>query len=144
MESVRFLNKGYNANERANFSGWWLEQINIFGQQIKYYKNALITVAYEHYPKIPYYFSNRLPIALLSGSIYVCHYHAGYEKIFNEGDFIFFFRTNQEAIDIIKYITSLNTENLIERSKRARLFALANYTPEVVWKNFYDNILKNG
>ena len=114
-----------------------------FQQQIIYYKNALITVAYEHYPEIPYYFSNRLPIALLSGSIYVCHYHHGYEKVFNEGDFIFFFRTNQEAIDIIKYITSLSNENLFERSKRARLFALENYTPEVVWKNFYDNILKN-
>lgn len=113
-----------------------------FQQQIEYYKNALITVAYEHYPEIPYYFSNRLPIALLSGSIYVCHYHEGYEKIFNEGDFIFFFRTNQEAIDIIKYITSIGRENLIERSKRARLFALENFTPEVVWKNFYMNILK--
>lgn len=113
-----------------------------FQQQIEYYKNSLITVAYEHYPKIPYYFSNRLPIALLSGSIYVCHYHKGYEKIFDEGDFIFFFRTNQEAIDIIKYLTSITKENLIERSKRARLFALANYTPEVVWKNFYENILK--
>jgi hypothetical protein len=39
MESLRFLNKGFNSNERANFSGWWLEQINVFGQEITYYNN---------------------------------------------------------------------------------------------------------
>jgi hypothetical protein len=39
MEQVRFLNKGYNANERSNFDGWWYEQINIYGQDVLYYNN---------------------------------------------------------------------------------------------------------
>lgn len=37
METLRYLNKDVNANERNNFSNWWLEQINIYGQQINYY-----------------------------------------------------------------------------------------------------------
>jgi len=37
METLRFLNKTVNKNERINFSNWWLEQINIYGQDINYY-----------------------------------------------------------------------------------------------------------
>ncbi len=111
-----------------------------FQRQIEIYKNTWITVAYEHYPEIPYYFSNRLPIALLSGSLYVCHYHEGYENIFKGCDFIFFFRTNAEAIDIIDYIQSLSKEDLLERAVRARNFGLKYFTPQVVWSNFFNNI----
>jgi hypothetical protein len=39
METLRYLNKGINANERGNFSNWWYEQINIYGQSIRYYTN---------------------------------------------------------------------------------------------------------
>jgi hypothetical protein len=39
MESLRYLNKGINNNERANFDNWWYEQISIYGQDIKYYHN---------------------------------------------------------------------------------------------------------
>ena len=39
METLRFLNKGINSNERQNFSNWWYEQISLYGQQIQYYTN---------------------------------------------------------------------------------------------------------
>lgn len=39
MESLRYLNKGYNLNERQNFNGWWKEQININGQEVQYFTN---------------------------------------------------------------------------------------------------------
>jgi len=45
MEQLRFLNKGINANERLNFSHWWFEQINIFGQEINYYTNTSVLSA---------------------------------------------------------------------------------------------------
>jgi len=113
-----------------------------FYEQLDVYKNSWITVAYEHYPDIPYYFSNRLPIALLAGSIYVCHEHKGYEDIFKGCDFIFFFKTNSEAIDLVNYIHSLSKKDLIDRSKRAREFSLKNFHPHVVWQNFYNNVLQ--
>jgi hypothetical protein len=40
METLRYLNKEINSNERNNFSNWWLEQINIYGQKVIYYQNA--------------------------------------------------------------------------------------------------------
>jgi hypothetical protein len=113
-----------------------------FQKQIEIYRNTWITLAYEHYPNIPYYFSNRLPMALMSGSLYVCHYHQGYENFFKNCDFIFFFNTNEEAVDIINFLKSLSKDDLLERSKRAREFALRYLTPQVVWSNFYNNVLK--
>jgi hypothetical protein len=41
METLRFLNKQINNNERANFSFWWKEQIMIFGQEVQYYSNTI-------------------------------------------------------------------------------------------------------
>jgi hypothetical protein len=40
MESLRYIDKQTNQYERQNFSNWWLEQINIFGQEIVYYSNT--------------------------------------------------------------------------------------------------------
>lgn len=114
-----------------------------FQKQMEIYKNSWITIAYEHYPEVPFYFSNRLPIALLSGSLYVCHYHKGYEIIFKNCDFIFFFKTNKEAVDILKFLESLGEEELLERAKRAREFALKYYTPQVIWRKFFHNIKIN-
>jgi len=112
-----------------------------FQKQLDVYRDSWITVAYEHYPEVSYYFSNRLPLALMAGSLYVCHYHKGYENIFKGCDFIFFFKTHAEAIDLIYFIHSLGKEELLARSKRARAFALKYYHPNVIWKNFYDNVL---
>lgn len=112
-----------------------------FYQQLDVYRQSWVTVAYEHYPEIPYYFSNRLPIALLAGSLYVCHYHKGYENIFKGCDFIFFFETNSEAVDIINYIHSLSKIELYARSERAREFSLKYFHPNVVWSNFIENVL---
>jgi hypothetical protein len=39
METLRYLNKTFNQNERQNFSNWWKEQISIYGQEIVYYSN---------------------------------------------------------------------------------------------------------
>jgi hypothetical protein len=40
MESLRYIDKQTNQYERQNFSNWWLEQINIYGQEIVYYSNT--------------------------------------------------------------------------------------------------------
>ncbi|WP_457095915.1 glycosyltransferase family protein [Lysobacter sp. P5_B9] len=111
-----------------------------FYKQLDVYRNSWITVAYEHYPKVPHYFSNRLPIALLAGSLYVSHFHGGYESQFKGCDFINFYRSNREAVDLVHYLLSLNREELMGRSNRAREYSIANYSPSVVWSNFLKNI----
>lgn len=113
-----------------------------FQKQMDVYRDSWITVAYEHYPAVSYYFSNRLPIALLSGSLYVCHRHEGYEEVFKGLDFIFPFDSNEEAGDIIRYLLSMSRDELHARGLRAREHSLRHYTPQVVWANFVNNSLR--
>ena len=54
MESLRYLNKSINQNERTNFSNWWLEQINVYGQDINYYSlGASLSASYFLYGEQP-------------------------------------------------------------------------------------------
>jgi len=112
-----------------------------FHQQIDVCVNSIMQVSYEHYPNIPYYFSTRLPIALASGQIYVCHYHQGYENIFKGCDFIYFFNSTKEAIDIINYLLSLDSIVLYQKSLRAKMFADRMLSPEIIWLDFLNNVL---
>tara|TARA_B110000114_G_C15032940_1_gene373744 strand:+ start:40 stop:1059 length:1020 start_codon:yes stop_codon:yes gene_type:complete len=109
-----------------------------FHEQIDVCSKSWIHVSFEHYPEIPYYFSDRLPIALASGQIYVCHYHEGYENIFNGCDFIYFFRSNKEALDIINYLNSLSKDELYKKSVKAKAFSETYLSPTVVWNNFFE------
>lgn len=111
-----------------------------FNDQIKVCGNAWVHISYEHYPEIPYYFSDRLPIALAAGQIYVCHYHEGYEEIFKGCDFIYFFKTEEQAIDIINYLLSLSEEELYKKAINARKFSDDYLSPIKVWFNFFNNI----
>lgn len=109
-----------------------------FKKQTEVCSDSWIHISYEHYPKIPYYFSDRLPIALASGQIYICHYHKGYEDIFKNTDFVYFFKTRQEAIDIVNYLLSLSKEQLYEKSMHAKEWADKNLSPTIIWNNFFD------
>jgi len=40
MSAIRYLNKNNNANERENYSKWWLEQINHYGVSVDYYTSG--------------------------------------------------------------------------------------------------------
>ena len=111
-----------------------------FQKQLDIYRNTWVTVAFEHYPQIPYYFSNRLPLALLAGSLYVCHYHEGYENIFGNSDFIFFYKKVKQSRDVIDYVLSLSREDRISRAVHAREFALKHYHPNAHWTNFFNNV----
>lgn len=126
-------------------NGWGRSNCNRgpvdFQNQLEVYKNAWITAAFEHYPEVPYYFSNRLPLALLAGSIYVCHYHEGYENVFGSSDFMFYFRNFRESRDVINYLLSLSKEDLLERSRHAREFSLKHFHPNTHWTNFFDKLI---
>jgi len=53
-KDIRFLDKGRNDNERSNFSNWWKEEIQMFGQSIDYYvSNYALTAADNLYGEHP-------------------------------------------------------------------------------------------
>ena len=52
------------------------------------------------------------------------------------------FRSENEAIDIINYLNSLNIKELILKSMRAKEWADNNLSPIIVWSNFYNQIIE--
>jgi len=40
VNSVRYLNKNNNANERENYSKWWKEQIEHYGTSVTYFTHG--------------------------------------------------------------------------------------------------------
>jgi hypothetical protein len=143
---VRFMGREFPGRFALHGNGWDGFRGNLgpvdFQKQMDTYRNSWITVAYEHYPAVSHYFSNRLPIALLSGSLYVCHRHDGYDEMFKGLDFIFPFDSHGEAGDTIRHLLSMSKTELHERGLRAREHALRHYTPEIVWANFVNNSLR--
>lgn len=113
-----------------------------FNKQVDVCLNSWVQISYEHYPKIPLYFSDRLPIALSSGQIYVCHYHDGYENMFINTDFIYFYKDKNELLDILVYLNSLSEEQLYNKSIRAKEWCEINLSPLTVWSNLYNAIKK--
>jgi hypothetical protein len=54
METLRYLNKSVNSNERNNFDNWNLELINIYGQEVEYYTNLTqLSSSYALYGEQP-------------------------------------------------------------------------------------------
>lgn len=48
MESVRYLRKNFNQNERDNFSNWWYEYIQHYGTLCYYYINAYSLTGHDY------------------------------------------------------------------------------------------------
>jgi hypothetical protein len=113
--------------------------INFFSQS-KICEEYWFHISFEHYPDIPFYFSDRLPIALATGQIYICHYHKGYEELFRNTDFIYFFKNNEEFKYIVSYLMSLGHDQLLDKSKNAKKWISNNLSPNVVWGNLLEEI----
>jgi len=48
QDKVRYLNKNNNANERANYSNWWREQIEHYGTSVDYYTSGYSLSSHDY------------------------------------------------------------------------------------------------
>ncbi len=81
-----------------------------------------------------YYFSNRLPIALSSGVIVVSNHEEGIEEIFSQLQNPVFFKTTEEAWDIIERLLAKDQDELDDMVLEAREFALSRLTMTDIMK----------
>ena len=79
-----------------------------------------------------YYFSNRLPIAMAAGIITVHNYEKGVEEIFRGEQPPYFFRTIEEAWDIIKKLLDKDQQELDEMAMNSQRYALSSLTTESI------------
>ena len=83
-----------------------------FDDQASLYNDITFHFSYEHYPNIPLYWSDRMPISLYRGQIYITHEHGLYRQYFRETKGVFFFKNNKEALEIYKFLLTRNDNEL--------------------------------
>jgi hypothetical protein len=91
---------------------------------------ARITANWDHYPKEPHYFSDRLPISLAAGSVHATTFHRGYEDIFKKNDtpFLLFEKSPLELIARIEKFLQVNSDDqIISLRLEARQFAYKHF-----------------
>ena len=104
-----------------------------FKEQNKIYHASRIALSVNNL-HAKYYFSNRLPISLSSGAIVVSNHEEGIEEIFNQLQNPVFFRTTEEACDIIERLLAKDQDELDDMALEAREFVLSRLTMTDIMK----------
>jgi hypothetical protein len=105
-------------------------------------RQHLVSVNWDHFPNTPFYFSDRLPISLISGVAHTTNYHPGYELLFKNGEQLIYYQTINGAVDIIDWMLCQPDKYLIDMGHAGEQFARNNLTANIVYKQMI-RIIKN-
>lgn len=104
-----------------------------FSQQFSALRRGWLSVGVDHFPDVPFYFSDRLPISLLSGVGHVVHFHEGYDALFENGNQLLWARDVDELVDVTRMAISMGPDYLNELGGRGRQFALETLVSTVTY-----------
>jgi len=105
-----------------------------YADQEKVLRQNLLSVNWDHFPNIPYYFSDRLPISMISGVAHATNYHPGYELLFKNGEQLVYYHSVQAAVDDIDWLLSQPANRLIEIGIEGERFIRKNLTASIVYR----------
>lgn len=105
-----------------------------FHEQEDVLRNSWISVGWNHFPKIPSYFSNRLPISLISGVVHVTNFHNGYDDQFPK-DSIVTVENIYSCKEAILKLLEKDKSELINMGIRGSKLAREKFTADVVIRN---------
>lgn len=94
-----------------------------FDQQEAAIRSAWLSVSWDHFDQVPYYFSDRVPIAMAAGVLHVTNRHPGYERIFPDGCGLVHATSVAELADAVDELLSRPHDELIALGEQARRFA---------------------
>ena len=90
-----------------------------FGDQGTAIQSAWFSVNWDHFPKEPSYFSNRLPISMASGSFHLSSHHPGYDSIFRAARGIAFADSPRKLVELAEQSISTWPEAKLKEEIRA-------------------------
>lgn len=86
-------------------------------------RNAWLTVSWDHFDRVPYYFSDRVPIALAAGVPHLTNRQPGYEQVFPDGCGLLHADGVESLADLVEILLSRPRAELIALGERASAFA---------------------
>ena len=82
-------------------------------------RSAWVTVGWDHFTPTPYYFSDRLPIALASGVAHVTSFQPGYEAMFPREHGLFWAASIHEAVNTVTWLLEQPRQYLLDQGANA-------------------------
>jgi hypothetical protein len=102
-----------------------------FDKQSDELHNSWMSANWDHFSTTPMYFSDRLPIALASGSIHATTYHRGYDELFGDVPFLLSERTPRRLLHSMKsFFANTSEKERLEIEVRAAKFSEQNFRQE--------------
>ncbi len=95
-------------------------------------------MSWDHFDTVERYFSDRVPISLLSGVPHVTNHQPGYEAVFGPGAPLAWAGTVEELVVEVQRLLKLGGDALNELGRRAQAYARERFTARVV----YDALLR--
>jgi hypothetical protein len=93
-------------------------------------RSAFVTVGWDHFPRTPFYFSNRIPVALASGVPHVTNYQPGYEELFPDGCGLLWGRSVREVADKVSALLDRPRSELVDLGIEAGKFARRRFSEQ--------------
>lgn len=89
-------------------------------------QSAWVSANWDHYPNEHYYFSDRLPISLASGTIHVTSTHPGYDTLFDsEAEYLHHVESSTKVVDRVQSILERTTPSQrLQIAEKGREFAM--------------------
>ena len=124
----------------AVFGHYWPRRPYVHGplpfeHQTATMQKGLVSVGWDRFATTPYYFSDRLPIAMMSGVPHVTNYKPGFDQLFRNGMDLFYGRTIDDVVDTVMYLLSLPREELVRIGRQQRDYAVQNLAAVPVFRN---------
>lgn len=113
-----------------------------YDKQEELLRESWLSIGMDHFNTIPYYFSDRLPIALLSGVAHVCSRQPSLETLFQDGEHLIFFDCVEEAVDRIKILLAKPKEELIKIGLNGQKLVRMHHTTETRYRFIIDYLVK--
>lgn len=105
-----------------------------FDSQEKVLRQNLFSINWDHYPDLPFYFSDRLPISMISGIPHMTNYHPGYELLFKNGEHLIYYRSIEDAVAMIDWMLCQSSKYLREMGRAGESYVRENLTSDVVFR----------
>ncbi len=126
----------------GNWSGPCARGAAPFEHQEAVLREAWLGLNWDNFRGIPYYFSDRLPIGLLSGVAHLTSYQPGYEHLFRDGEHLVWAHKVEHAVERVDFLLSQPPRVLIEMGRAGQALARARLMADGVYPELLHRVME--
>lgn len=104
------------------------------------YQQGTVAITWDHFPREPGYYSDRLPICMASGTPQVTTWHASLDRQVPAGNGVFFARRVEEVVELAAGLLARPRSELDELGARALRFAAAHLRQDQQYARMLDQM----